>query len=60
MQLLSCGVNNNFRRDCTEVDTAIRVARQESDPQARIEMYREIQEAFFGEAGEFPIVHSYR
>jgi hypothetical protein len=29
-------------------------AREETDPAARIELYREIEEAFFGPEGEYP------
>ena len=56
MMLLSCGVNNDFRRECSEVDDKIIVARQNPDPDERVALYREIQEELFGEAGEFPII----
>ena len=53
--VLSCQGDNAFIRPCTEVDDLIEEAARESDPARRDELYAEIEEAFFGEEGEFPI-----
>ena len=42
-------------RPCTATDDLINAAARETDPAARDQMYREIEEAFFGAEGEFPI-----
>ena len=53
--VLWCGnPDNRQKRECGEVDELIIEAREESDPQRRIELYREIEEMFFGEEGEYP------
>jgi oligopeptide transport system substrate-binding protein len=53
--VLWCG-NPGLRqkRTCNEIDDLIVQAREESDPETRIELYRQIEEAFFGAEGEFP------
>jgi oligopeptide transport system substrate-binding protein len=48
--------NDENKRQCTEADDLIVEARQETDPARRIELYRQIEELFFGPDGEFPIV----
>lgn len=53
--VLSCNVDYNFMRPCTEVDDLIDQAARESDPSVREQLYAEVEEAFFGEEGEFPI-----
>jgi oligopeptide transport system substrate-binding protein len=53
--VLSCTAENTFLRPCTEVDDLIDQAARESDPSVRDELYAEIEEAFFGPEGEFPI-----
>jgi oligopeptide transport system substrate-binding protein len=45
---------NRQKRTCNEIDDLIVTAREESDPAARVEMYRQIEEMFFGEEGEYP------
>jgi len=45
---------NRQKRECNEIDDMIVLAREEPDPQARIELYRQIEEAFFGPEGEYP------
>jgi ABC-type transport system substrate-binding protein len=42
-------------RECSQVDDLIVEAREESDPQRRIELYRQIEEGFFGPQGLMPI-----
>lgn len=53
--VLSCTGENPFIRPCSEVDDLINEAARESDPARRDELYAEIEEAFFGEEGVFPI-----
>jgi len=57
--VLSCTSDNAFLRPCTEVDDLIDEAARESDPQVRDELYAEIENAFFGPDGEFPIAPIY-
>ena len=52
--VLWCEGNTRTRRDCTETDDLIEEARTEQDPQARVELYREIEQRFFGPEGEMP------
>ena len=47
--------NDESKRQCTEADELIVEAREETDPARRIELYRQIEELFFGPEGEFPI-----
>jgi oligopeptide transport system substrate-binding protein len=46
--------NNRQLRPCTATDELIRQAREETDPDTRVALYAQIEEAFFGEGGEFP------
>jgi len=53
--VLWCGnAENRQKRECGEVDDLIVQAREETDPQTRIELYRQIEEMFFGPEGETP------
>jgi len=53
--VLWCGnPDNRQKRECNEIDDLIVAAREEPDPQVRIETYRQIEEMFFGEEGEYP------
>jgi oligopeptide transport system substrate-binding protein len=45
-----------MERTCNEIDDWIAQAAQEINPQKRIEWYARIEEAFFGEEGEFPLI----
>jgi oligopeptide transport system substrate-binding protein len=45
---------NRQKRTCNEIDDLIVEAREESDPARRIELYAQIEEAFFGPEGEYP------
>jgi oligopeptide transport system substrate-binding protein len=53
--VLSCESSNDFMRPCTATDDLINAAARETDPAVRDQQYREIEEAFFGAEGEFPI-----
>ena len=52
--VLWCQTDNRSKRECNEIDDMIVAAREETDPAKRIEMYRAIEEAFFGAEGEYP------
>jgi oligopeptide transport system substrate-binding protein len=52
--VLSCETALRMKRECNEIDDMLKAAREEADPAKRVEMYAEIEEAFFGEEGEFP------
>lgn len=53
--VLWCGnPDNRQKRECGEVDDLIVEAREEANPERRIELYRQIEEMFFGEEGEVP------
>ena len=58
--LLWCGnPGNRYKRTCNEIDDLIVEAREESDSQRRIELYREIEDMFFGSEGEIPFFPIY-
>jgi oligopeptide transport system substrate-binding protein len=46
--------DNRQKRECNEIDDLIVEAREETDPDRRIELYRQIEEMFFGYEGEIP------
>jgi ABC-type transport system substrate-binding protein len=50
---------NRMKRECNEIDDMIVAAREETDPDKRVKMYREIEEKFFGEEGEMPMAPLY-
>ena len=53
--VLWCGnAGNRQKRTCNEIDDLIVEAREETDPERRIELYAQIEEAFFGPEGEYP------
>jgi ABC-type transport system substrate-binding protein len=53
---LSCNAENDFERPCDPaLDDKIDVAAKETDPQKRNQLYRELEDAFFGKDGEFPM-----
>lgn len=52
--VLWCESDNRSKRTCNEIDDLIVEAREEPDPERRIELYSQIEEAFFGPEGEFP------
>jgi oligopeptide transport system substrate-binding protein len=53
--VLACNSDNAFLRPCSEIDDLIEAAARESDPAIRTQLYRDIEEAFFGLNGEYPI-----
>jgi oligopeptide transport system substrate-binding protein len=57
--VLSCKSENDFMRPCTDIDKKIDEASLETDPKKRDQLYREIEEGFFGNDGEFPIAPLY-
>lgn len=52
--VLWCETDNRSKRTCNEIDDLIVEAREEADPARRIELYAQIEEAFFGYEGEYP------
>lgn len=57
--VLSCTADNEYIRECNEIDDLLEIAARETDPEVRTELYAEIEEAFFGPDGEFPIAPVY-
>lgn len=57
--VLYCDNAVRQKRECNEIDDMILEARYETDPDVRKELYREIEEAFFGEEGEYPFFPIY-
>jgi len=58
--VLSCEFSDNdFKRPCTEIDDLIDQAARETDPELRMELYAQIEEQFFGEEGEMPMIPIY-
>ena len=57
--VLWCQNPLDSKRECTEEDDLIVQAREESDPNVRVELYAQIEEGFFGEDGEFPLAPIY-
>jgi oligopeptide transport system substrate-binding protein len=52
--VLHCEQLTRSKRECNEIDDLIVEAREESDPDRRIELYAQIEEMFFGPEGEVP------
>ena len=46
-------------RSCTHIDTLLEKAARENNQVRRSELYRQVEEGFFGEEGEFPIAPLY-
>ncbi|HZD11661.1 MAG TPA: peptide ABC transporter substrate-binding protein [Candidatus Binatia bacterium] len=57
--VLWCESDNRSKRACTELDDLIVEARLEQDADARTELYRQIEEGFFGPEGETPFFPIY-
>ncbi len=58
--LLHCEESENRQnRPCSEVDALIRRAGQTLDLRERLDLYREIENMFFGEAGIVPVIPLY-
>jgi oligopeptide transport system substrate-binding protein len=54
-----CEADDRRIRPCTGTDDLIVQARTEPDPEVRAQLYAEIEEAFFGYEGEFPMAPLY-
>ena len=52
--VLNCEQLTRQKRECNEIDDLIVEAREESDPNRRVELYAQIEEMFFGPEGEVP------
>jgi oligopeptide transport system substrate-binding protein len=50
---------NRQKRECNEIDDLIVEAREETDPARRVELYRQIEDMFFGYEGEIPFFPQY-
>jgi ABC-type oligopeptide transport system substrate-binding subunit len=57
--ILWCQATNSGLRPCNEIDALIDQAVRENDTVLRTEMYAQIEEAFFGHDGEYPLVPLY-
>jgi oligopeptide transport system substrate-binding protein len=57
--VLWCETDNRSKRTCNEIDDLLVEAREESDPNRRIELYAQIEDMFFGYEGEFPFFPQY-
>jgi len=57
--VLSCKTQNDSKRPCDKNDEKIDAASRELDSDKRAQMYRELEESFFGNDGEFPIAPIY-
>ncbi len=58
--VLWCGnAESRQKRVCTEVDDLIVEARENPDPDTRLDLYRQVEEGFFGPEGEMPIAPLY-
>lgn len=59
--LLSCEADNLLKpnRACSEIDDLIAQARVEVSPSQRRDLYWQIEEAFFGDEGSFPVAPLY-
>jgi len=57
--VLWCENTPRIRRTCNETDDLIVAAREEADPNTRIDMYAQIEENFFGPEGEIPFMPLY-
>jgi ABC-type oligopeptide transport system substrate-binding subunit len=54
--VLGCEAENPFLRPCSEaIDGVIDAASTEPNGPTRLQMYRDVEEAFFGPEGDFPI-----
>ena len=53
--VLHCDLTTRMRRTCNATDDMIVQAREETDPAKRIELYAQIEDAFFGPEGEIPM-----
>jgi len=57
--VLSCNAENDFKRPCGDIDKMIDDAGKELDSKKRADMYRQLEEMFFGKDGEMTILPLY-
>lgn len=58
--LLHCTAGENRQnRPCSEVDRLMQQARNEPDPEERVDLYRQVENSFFTEDGSFPLIPLY-
>ena len=58
--VLHCdNTSERIRRECNEIDDMIQQARQSTDPAERVQLYSDIEDAFFGPEGETPFAPLY-
>ncbi|MBN2502389.1 MAG: peptide ABC transporter substrate-binding protein [Anaerolineales bacterium] len=57
--VLWCESENRSKRSCNEIDDLILQAREEPDQAVRAELYRQVEEDFFGPEGEYPFFPVY-
>ncbi len=55
-QVLACGEQNRFMRACNTTDDLINAALLTADSAERTNLYAQIETAFFGIDGEFPLI----
>jgi oligopeptide transport system substrate-binding protein len=54
--VLDCNIDDRRHRECDFIDDMLEEARYESDPEVRKQMYRDIEDAYFGYEGDFPFI----
>ena len=57
--VLDCNIEVRLHRTCGEVDDLVEQARFEPDPEVRKELYRQIEDMYFGYEGEIPFFPIY-
>jgi oligopeptide transport system substrate-binding protein len=57
--VLDCNIEVRMHRECSEVDDLVEEARFEPDPEKRKELYRQIEDMYFGYEGEVPFFPIY-
>jgi oligopeptide transport system substrate-binding protein len=57
--VLDCNIEVRMHRTCGEVDDLVEEARFEPDPEARKDLYRQIEDLYFGPEGEIPFFPIY-
>lgn len=57
--VLDCNIEIRMHRECSEVDDLVEEARFEPDPEKRKELYRQIEDMYFGYDGEVPFFPIY-
>lgn len=57
--VLDCNIEVRMHRECSEIDDLVEEARFESDQDRRKELYRQIEDMYFGYEGEIPFFPIY-